>query len=248
MLEHLTAAQWALAIVASLFIGMAKTGIAGIGTLAVAMYALIFPSRASVGIVLPLLIVGDIFAITAYRAHAEWKHLWRLFPWAGAGILAGYLVMNRIDGRQTQVLIGCLLIAMVGLHAWRKRVGAPPASYSSYWYAAFVGVFAGFATMTANAAGPLMVLYLLMMGLPKLQFMGTSAWFFCAVNLVKVPLVLNLGLLTADSLSLNAALVGFVIVGALAGKWVLHHIAQSQFEFITLVSTVLAAIKMLWPT
>lgn len=247
MLSHITTAQWVLAAVASVFIGLSKTGIAGMGMLAVAMYAVIFPSRASVGVILPLLVVGDAFAIGAYRSHADWKHLWRLFPWAGLGLVIGYLVMNRLDNRQTQLLIGVLLMLMVALHLWRKYGPSSAESQGSYWYAAFIGVFAGFSTMTANAAGPLMVLYLLMMGLPKLAFMGTSAWFFFVINLVKVPLNLSLGLFSLDSLRIDAILVGFVVIGALSGRWILHKIDQAWFERITIAFTILAAIKMLWP-
>jgi uncharacterized membrane protein YfcA len=240
---------WALAGVASLLIGMSKTGLPGLGLLGIALYAVIFPSRESVGLVLPLLIAGDFMAIGMYRAHAQWPHLWRLFPWAGVGIVGGYLVMHVIDGRQTQLLIGGLLVVMLGLTCWRKRhpefAAEGTAARHSYAAAVCIGVLAGFSTMTANAAGPLMVLYLLLMGLPKLQFMGTSAWYFCVLNLVKVPFAVDLHLITADSLGLNLALVGFVLAGGLIGRVLLHRINELWFERITLGLTLVAAVKML---
>ena len=87
----------------------------------------------------------------------------------------------------------------------------------TWWFAALTGVMAGFTTMVANAAGPVMLLYLLAVGLPKLTFIGTGAWFFMLVNAFKVPFSLKLGLITTNSLIVDAILLVPMIPGSFCG-------------------------------
>ena len=195
--------QWALAALGAYLVGISKTGIAGLGIFSVALFASALPARESTGIALILLSAADIVAVISYRRQASWPHLLRLFPWAAAGILAGFLVMERIDAMTTQRLIGAILVTIVFVHFWRRARTKGLADLEAETkphplLAAITGVSAGFTTMAANAAGPIMVIYLLAMRLPKYIFMGTAAWYFFILNLFKVPFSYNLGLINAD--------------------------------------------------
>ena len=110
--------QWALAAVGAFAIGVSKTGIGGLAMLAVVIFANLLPAKASSGFVLPMLVLGDFVAVTVYRRHAVWSHLWRLFPWAALGVVLGYLTMGRIDNRQAGWLIGGTLFAAVTGLLW----------------------------------------------------------------------------------------------------------------------------------
>jgi uncharacterized membrane protein YfcA len=140
---------------------------------------------------------------------------------------------------------------MVALHVWRQRRldgGADRAIKQiphTLWFAAIVGALGGFTTMVANAAGPIMILYMLAMGLPKMEFMGTGAWYFFLLNVFKLPFSYQLGLLSRRSLLIDAALVVMVIAGALWGKKILPRINQKLFAGLALVFTVLAALRLL---
>lgn len=107
------------------------------------------------------------------------------------------------------------------------------------------GLLGGFTTMVANAAGPVMSLYFYAMRLPVLTFLGTSAWFFAIINLFKVPFSAGLGLLTRDTLVMDAMLVPVVLLGAFAGSRVARRIPQKVFEKLILVLTVAAALSLL---
>lgn len=247
---HLETWQWLLAAGGAFLIGLSKTGIVGIGIFSVGMFALVFPSRESVGVVLPILITADIVAVGAYRRHAVWSHLWRLFPWAAAGIVLGYLAMGRIDDHQVARLIGAILVVLSGLQVWRRRTAAgataePERVPGSLWFVASVGIAAGFTTMVANAAGPIMILYLLAMRLPKMEFIGTGAWYFLILNVFKVPFSWDLGIVNPASFVLDLKLAPFAIGGALFGRRVLQHINQALFENLALLFTVAAAIRLL---
>lgn len=243
---------WLLAVFAALIVGVSKTGVPGIGMLFVAIFANLMPTKEASGFVLPLLIFGDLVAVVSYRRHTEWAHLWRLFPWTAAGVCLGALAMERIDNRQAQLLVGGIIVSLVVLHLWRKRSGAPaaltdPAAVAAHggWFAPTIGVLAGFTTLIANAAGPLMAIYLLAMRLPKMAFVGTSAVFFLLLNLFKVPFMVGLGLITTDSFQFNLLLAPAVLVGALLGRWLLPKVSQVWFERLALILSSLAGLKLL---
>jgi len=239
--------QWVLLALGAFCSGLSKTGIAGLGVLPVALFANALPARASTGALLPLLLCGDLFGVAFFRKHASWPHLWRLFPWVIAGVVAGYLAMDRISNAQVQRMIGGILLVMVGLHVWRQRQAdrLDDRLPHSVWFASLTGFLAGFTTMVANAAGPVMGLYLLAIGLPKLAFIGTGAWFFMLVNAFKVPFSVRLGLINADSLKVDALLVLPMIPGALLGPILLKRINQRAFEMMVLMLTVLAALRLI---
>jgi uncharacterized protein len=239
--------QWSLLALGAFFTGLSKTGVAGLGVLSVALFANALPARASTGALLPLLLCADLFGLAFFRKHASWPDLWKLFPWVIVGVVAGYLALDRINNSQVARMMGGILLLMVALHCWRKMQSDKLAEHlpHAWWLAALTGMLAGFATMTANAAGPIMVIYFLAIGLPKLAFIGTGAWFFMSVNAFKVPFSLKLGLITRDSLLMDAMLLVPMIPGALLGPVILKRLNQEVFERMVLALTVAASIRLL---
>ncbi len=248
---HLAAWQWALLSAGAFVTGLSKTGIAGVGVLAVAIFANALPARESTGALLPLLLCADVFGVAFFRKHASWPHLWRLFPWVVLGVVLGYLTLGRLTNPVVQRMIGAILLAMIGLHFWRQYraskegSGAADAMPHTWWFSALTGVLAGFTTMVANAAGPVMILYLLAVGLPKLALIGTGAWFYMCVNAFKVPFSVHLGLITHQSLVMDALLTLPMVPGALLGPVILKRLNQRAFERMALALTFIAAARLL---
>jgi uncharacterized protein len=242
----LTPWQWALLALGAFLSGLSKTGIAGAAVLTVALFANMLPARESTGALLPLLLCGDVFGVAFFRKHASWPHLWRLCPWVALGVAGGYFALDRISNLQVQRMIGGILFAIVALSLWRQRRPDQAASLvpHTWWFAAITGLLAGFTTMVANAAGPVMILYFLAIGLPKLAFVGTGAWFFMLVNAFKVPFSVHLGLITSRSLVLDAILLIPMIPGALLGPVILRRINQRTFELMVLVLTAVATLRL----
>jgi uncharacterized membrane protein YfcA len=237
---------WLIASFTSLFIGISKTGIPGLGIIAVPLLAEIMPARASTGFLLPMLICADLFAITYYRRHAIWRHLLRLIPWAVVGIVAGFFALRRISDNQLKPVIGVIVIAMLALHLWRERkAGKRLTVPRGWWFAASMGLLAGLSTMMANAAGPIMAIYLLAMRLPKHQYLGTGAWYFFIVNLLKIPFSASLGLITWTSLKTNLLLFPLIAFGAVVGIRLLKIIPQKLFIRLIQGLTAAGAVKLL---
>lgn len=241
---------WLIAILGALMIGISKTGIAGLGVLAVAMFTLIFPAKESTGIVLPILIVGDIVAVAHYRRNAVWTYLIRLIPWTAVGVVLGYFALGKLDAQLVGKMIGAILLLITILQFWRMRSSqgverAGEVVSHNLALTALVGISAGFFTMVANASGPIMIIYLLAMGLPKMEFMGTSAWFYFLLNSSKVPFSVNLGLITAQTLTFDLMMAPFAIIGGIAGYQILKRMNQKLFEELALIFTAIAAIRLM---
>jgi uncharacterized protein len=237
--------QWALAAVAALIVGISKAGIAGLGMLSVLIFAVIMPAKQATGMVLPLLCFGDIVGAAVYWKHAKWTHMRRLFPWTAAGVVLGYLALDLVDERQARLLIGGIVLGLVLLHVVRRRYYGHEAEHGA-WFPPTIGVLAGFTTLVANAAGPLMVVYMLAMRLPKMDFVGTGAVFFLILNFFKVPFMVHLGLINSASFSINLWLAPLVLAGAWFGRKLVLKIDQRAFENIALALSLLAGLNLLY--
>lgn len=252
---HLEPWQWALVAGAALVVGLAKTAVSGAGPLAAAMFALALPARQSTGILLPLLVLGDVMAVTVYRRHADWPLLLRLLPWLGLGVVSGAGFLTLVDDLQMRVVIGVILLVLVGgtvadrKGRLRRLVGAdrPPEERGRGASAvlAAAGWLAGFTTMVANSAGPVTTVYLLLSGLLVLQFMGTAAWLYLIVNLVKLPFSLALGLIGPGAVRLDLALAPLVLLGGLVGAVLVRRFSQELFEKVVLGLSAVSAVLLL---
>jgi uncharacterized protein len=240
--------QWICAILGALMVGMSKTGITGLSLLSIALFAHVFPSsRQASGLILPLLIFGDFVAVLSYRTHTQWRYLWKLMPWTAVGVVLGYFALGHISDRTTRYMIGVIIVSLCVLGFWRRYL-AVQSQESEAWHwalAAALGIAAGFITLVANAAGPLMAIYLVAMRLPKMQFVGTVAVFFMVLNLFKVPFMVDLGLITVQSFKFNLMLAPAVFLGALAGRWILIRINQRLFEDLVLALSAIAGILLI---
>lgn len=238
---------WVAFAVGALIIGFSKTSFGGLGSVAAALFALGMPAKESTAAVLLLLIVGDAIALCFYGRHVQWRLLLRLVPSVVPGLLAGALFMRFVDDAVMRRAIGAILLAMLGLQLWqaRRRPDAVVAEHPHLTFTVATGAAAGFTTMTANAAGPVMALYLLARRFEKSKFLSTNAWFFALINLCKVPLTASLGLFSAPLLWLDLLLVPAVAAGAALGRFVIGRVTQRQFETVTMVATGIAALALL---
>ena len=241
----LSEVQWIVVTLCAVMIGMSKTGISGIGLAVVPILAAIFGGKPSVGLLLPILVFADIFAVIYYNRHAEWKHIIRLMPWAIAGILIALFVGHQVSDRIFKQLIGIVVIVGIGLMIWqdirKKQVKIP-----DHWgFSAFLGLSGGFATMIGNAAGPILIMYLLSMRLPKNQFIGTGAWFFFIVNVFKVPLHITVWkTINWESFIFDVLMIPGIIGGAFLGIYLVKLFPERAYRIFIIGTTLVAALLL----
>ena len=243
-----SAMEWAILGISALIVGFSKTGMPGAGILSISLIALVIPARASTGLILPMLIAGDIFAVAFYRRHADWKHLLLLMPWAFVGIIIGYFALSHITDKELRPIIGTVILVMLALNELRalKKINNEEAIPTKHAFAASMGITGGAVTMLANAAGPIIAIYMLAMRLPKTIFVGTGAWYFLIMNCVKVPFSANLGLISQSSLLLNLILLPGIVIGALLGLLVLKSLPEKLFNRLVVILAALSALKLIF--
>ena len=225
---------------------MTKAGIAGLGMVSTPIMVSLFEAKESMGILLPMLIVGDIFAVCYYHRHANWRMLSRLVPTAFTGIVLGSLVMDRVTDSQLKVGIGVIVLIMVVLTVLRNRGVIADERIPKGWRISVVaGLVAGVTTVLAHAAGPVMQVYLLAMGLKKNEFIGTAAWFFLLVNVFKVPFYVGHGWITQASLLLNLKIIIGIPIGIVVGILVIKRLSNRSYAIWVQVLTALGALKLI---
>ena len=89
--------QWLLGALCAFFVGVAKTGVPGLGAMVVPLMVLaIGDARLSAGYLLPVLITADLFAVYYWRKHASAWKLFSLAPWVLLGLAAGSFALRQI--------------------------------------------------------------------------------------------------------------------------------------------------------
>ncbi len=248
MVSALTVSEWALVGVSALLIGMNKTGLFGSAMIAIPIMASLFGARESVGLILPMLIVADVIAVTHYRRDADWGVLIRLLPWAVVGIVAGVFIGDAISAENFRTMLAVVIIVALALLAYKEFIHPDLTVPERPWIAAILGVLAGFSSMVGNAAGPLMTLYLLSMGFQKDRFIGTGAFFYLIMNVVKVPFHAFIwGTITYQTVTLNLITVPVIVGGGFLGLLLVKRIKEKPYRLFVLAITLIGAIRLFFP-
>ena len=243
---ELNASQWALAALAAVLVGFSKCGVPGTGILVVPLMALVFPAKMSVGVLTPMLIVGDVFAVAFYRRHAQWNKLWSLFPSVAVGMVAAAWLLSRVDSQQMKPILGWLVLGLLVLDFIRQQLGWNQVPHHPL-FIVVMGFLGGFGTTLGNVAGPIMTIYFLARGLDKNAFIGTFSWFFLIVNVCKIPIYLHLGMTTTGSLEFNLYMIPLITVGALVGRWLLPRIPEKTFAALVMLLAAAGALRLIIP-
>ncbi len=256
-MENLQLWQILCVAAASLTVGISKTGVPGVGILTIFLLATAFGGRPGIGIMLPMLLLADLFAVTWYRRDVLWEKLTVLLPWVVVGMITGagalwFVGEIKAEKDILNQMIGVIILIMLGLHLLGSRLGEKLTPKSKIGVG-ITGISAGFATTVSNAAGSIMAIYMSAHNAQKKEFVGTLAWYFFIVNVVKVPVYAVLTamnpknpIFTIQSLKFLAYTSPVIITGAAAGKWMLPKISQKQFEAVVLLLSAIGGIKLLF--
>ena len=247
----MTAFQLVILAVSALLVGVNKSGIPGLGMLPVILLAVAFelnPGFAT-GVMLLMICAGDIFAVSYYRRNADWKIVVRLLPYTMLGLALGFVTLRYLNRPEhLRILIGWIILLLAAVHLVRVTFFKHAAVPSHWAFSAVVGLAAGFTTQVANAAGPVMALYLLSMKLPKDRYVGTCAWFFMIMNWTKLPVFCFEGRVTAASLHAVLPMLPLILIGAFLGVLFVKRAPQRFFEVIIEIIVIVSAVKLLWPS
>jgi uncharacterized membrane protein YfcA len=228
----------------ALILGLAKGGFGGIGALLVPLLSTVMPVSEAVGLMLPLLMVGDAFALRAYWRQWDARHLRLLLPGAVIGIVIGLLLLTSLSDDALRRILGTftLVIAVykVASDALKKVEYAP-----HNWHGALAGSVSGFSSALANAGGPPITAYLLLQKLQPTVFVGTNVLFFAIVNALKLPAFLAAEVTDVHRLSEIVWVVPLIPLGVWLGRHLIDRINRRLFEALMLLSLLWAGFSLL---
>ncbi len=233
-----------LASLAVFILGMSKAGLKGLGIIVVAILANVYGAKASTGILLPLLIVGDVLAVSFYRKYVKWEYLWKFLPAMVVGVLIAVVVGKNLDENAFRSWMAVIILVSVVILLWRdlrRKMSFP----RNPLFTGSMGILAGFTTMIGNLAGAFSNIYFLATQLPKNELIATAAWLFFIINLFKVPFhVFSWETITLESLWIDLTLIPAAIVGFLLGKKLVTYISEQNYRWFLLIATTLGALLL----
>ena len=242
----ITPLQWVLVFLAAAIIGMSKAGIGSISIITVSILAWIFGSRASTGMVLPMLIFADILAVKHYKRHALWEHLVKLLPWIAVGVVLaavfGHLINDRLF---KQLMAAIILISLFALIYFEKK---PMASVPDHWlFSGSMGLLTGFTSMIGNLAGGFSNVYFISMRVLKNNFIGTAAWMFFLLNLFKLPFHIWIWkTVTPATFKLNLVMIPVITGGFYLGAFLVRKLNEKGFREVILWLTIVSSLLVLF--
>lgn len=228
----------------ALLTGLSKAGLKGLGLAIVPVMALIFGARTSTGILLPMLIIADIMAVIYYRKFAKWKYIIMLLPATAVGILIAFITGKLINEKQFGIILSTIVILMLILMVLndlrQKRNSKIP---DNIFFASIMGIVGGFATMIGNSAGPVLNIYFLTMKMPKKEFIGTAAWFFLIINIVKLPFhVFSWGTINSQSILVSLTSIPLIATGIFTGIWLVKLFPEKVYRYFVIIATIVSAV------
>ena len=213
--------------------------------LIVPILAGIFGGKSSAGILLPMLSMADVFAVSYYHRHAEWKYVLKLLPSTVVGVLIGLVIGNMVNDQQFKEMMAVIILVGLAIMIWREKNKSGGSIPHNWAFSSVVGLLAGFSTMIGNAAGPVMAIYLLSMNLPKNSFIGTGAWFFLIINLFKIPFhVMVWETITLRTFALDVTMLPAIMIGAYLGIILVKIIPEKPYRIFIIITTAIAALRL----
>jgi len=242
---EITGLDLGLALMAALLLGMGKSGIKGLGVIIVTLMALVFGSKASTGILIPMMITADIFAVIYYHRHTQWYFLKKLLPMMAVGVLLGVWWGNDISEAIFKQVMAAFILLTVVVMIWMDRTktfGIP-----RHWaFASSMGLLSGITSMIGNLAGSFASIYFLAMRLPKNEFIGTAAWLFFIINVFKLPFhILVWKTVNTKTLTLNLILSPAILIGFFLGIRLVKLINNDLYRKLVLIVTAAGALIIL---
>ena len=237
---------YAAASAAVILLGLGKSGLSGLGALAVPLMTLTVPPLQAAAITLPILIVQDWVGVYAFRREFDRRNLAILVPASLLGVLIAYLFAAKVSESAVKLLIGLVSLGFVAVTLIRDRLTGDKPTRAAIAPGVFWGALAGFSSFVSHSGGPPFLVYTVPQKMPTAVYAGTSALFFALVNLMKVPPYLKLGQFSRDNLTISATLLPLAVASTLTGVWVVRRLPAEKFYKLVLVATFGLGVKLVY--
>ena len=226
-------------------IGFAKGGFGGLGALLTPILALVLPVASAVGVLLPMLMVGDVCALSMYWKEWDLDLVKQMLPAGILGALVGTFLLSSISTNGLRIILGIFVLVMVAYKFLSDRIEG--IRYKPRpWHAPAAGFLSGVASGMFNSGGPAFSSYLLLQKLEARPFIATTAIYFALLNVIKVPGFLYTGVLDLPLLFSLWWVFPFIPIGIWVARLTLTRVSPSAFEWIIIALLLFSSLWLFW--
>ncbi|HEC22993.1 MAG TPA: sulfite exporter TauE/SafE family protein [Chloroflexi bacterium] len=237
---------FAMTAVVAFLIGLSKGGLGGsLGALATPMMALVMPADQVIGLVLPVLMFADIFAVALHWRRWDRRLVLLLIPGSVLGVTIGTLFITNAPTGTLRTALGIIVLIFTVYKVFEKRILGSLKYEGKDWHGLLAGTVTGFSSALAHTGGPPVSIYLLMQDVTPRVFVATSAIFFFLLNWIKVPYYFYARLFDFNRLWQIAWLMPLVPAGVWIGKWMSERVDKETFERIIIVLLAIGGLLLI---
>jgi uncharacterized membrane protein YfcA len=235
------------ALISAFFIGFSKITGTSLGAAIIPMFSSIFPPKVATGILCIAFLLASIQAFKVHLKNIKLAHFKILLPGTFLGFIIGGAALLFFDEKILRIFISFTIIFMLIFNSGKSFYAHFfEKIQSSFWFGPLFGLLIGTTSMIANAASPLMVVYLLAKKEPKHFFIGTQVAFFLFIDLLKIPFYLYTGIITSSSFTINLIMIPVMIIGGTIGFFFIKWIPDNKFRILVTITAILSAAKLAW--
>jgi uncharacterized membrane protein YfcA len=232
--------------VVAFMISLSKGGLGGmLGVLATPMMALVMPANQVLGLLLPIMLLADLFALAFNWRKWNARLVWLLIPGAVIGVTIGTVFIANVSTHVLKIGLAVISLSFVVYKIFEKRILRSLNYQERTWHGWLAGTTAGFASSLAHSGGPPIIIYFMLLDVSTEIFVATSVLFFAILNWVKVPYYLYVHLFDLHKLWQIAWVIPLVPLGAWFGRWMATKISKQVFDGIMVGLLALAGLLLL---
>jgi uncharacterized protein len=243
--------SWFVVVVVALLgfaIGFSKGGFTGLGVLLTPLLSLVLPNVAlAVGVLLPMLLVGDVFVVYSYWGKWDGHLVRQMLPGALVGVALGTLLLAYLPANVMRWALAIFTLLMVVYKFASEAIGTLRYEPRA-WHSPVVGSLAGLGSAMFNNGGPVFNSYLLLQNAEPRLFIANSVLFFALLNVIKVPGFLYARVLDIPLLLSFWWVFPFIPVGIWAARQLVMRIKPSVFEWLIIVLLIISSGLLIWQT
>ena len=237
------------AVPAILLFGLSKSGLgAALGVVSVPIMSLAVPPLQAAAIMLPIIIIMDVFAVHAYRRDADWPTLSIVVPAGIVGVGIGWLTAAYVTDAHVRLIIGLIAVAFSLRYLVDRLIsggrGEPVPMPHRPMKGRFWGTVSGFTSFVSHSGGVPLQMYTLPLRFAPPVLAATSAVYFAVINLVKVIPYAALGQFPAENLITALVLTPLAPLSIWAGVWIVRRLPVAPFYTFMYACVLLVGLKM----
>ena len=231
---------------AIILFGIAKSGLGGsIALISIPLMTISMPLTTALGIILPILIFSDFIATYKYRKEFDIETLKLIVPFAAIGIFIGSLTFSYFSEELLKFIIGLMGFLFAGHYFFFKK-NKEAKSEKNFLKGGICSAVAGFTSFSVHAGGTPTSIYLLPLRMKKEIYVGTRIIFFTFVNLIKLPLYINLSMMNFETFKQSLILFPVALIGILIGYQLLKIIEEKLFYNILYALIFVTSSKLIF--